>query len=133
MELIHYPKICWASDFFLQMVEVSELLHIIWYIKKYIFQRSLKQGNLYMYKMSNFDYPILNYINCFVIFQLYNFDPFLLLDDFRVKAPAGFPDHPHRGFETVWSIIFSSSENYILRHKCKKNYSTTHCHFYQRE
>uniref|UniRef100_A0A1I8FG12 Pirin_C domain-containing protein n=1 Tax=Macrostomum lignano TaxID=282301 RepID=A0A1I8FG12_9PLAT len=28
-------------------------------------------------------------------------DPFLLLDEFRGSAPAGFPDHPHRGFETV--------------------------------
>lgn len=30
-----------------------------------------------------------------------NFDPFLMLDEFHVKKPAGFPDHPHRGFETV--------------------------------
>ncbi|XP_063413947.1 pirin-like isoform X2 [Mytilus trossulus] len=37
--------------------------------------------------------------------QLRNFDPFLLLDDFRVKAPAGFPDHPHRGFETVTYVL----------------------------
>ncbi len=28
-------------------------------------------------------------------------DPFLMLDYFKVKLPAGFPDHPHRGFETV--------------------------------
>ena len=28
-------------------------------------------------------------------------DPFLMLDYFNVKLPAGFPDHPHRGFETV--------------------------------
>nr|KAG5709251.1 hypothetical protein BaRGS_018003 [Batillaria attramentaria] len=31
---------------------------------------------------------------------LRSFDPFLMLDEFRVAAPAGFPDHPHRGFET---------------------------------
>ncbi|XP_005111034.1 pirin [Aplysia californica] len=33
--------------------------------------------------------------------ELRNFDPFLMLDEFRVSPPAGFPDHPHRGFETV--------------------------------
>jgi len=29
---------------------------------------------------------------------LKNLDPFLMLDFFKVKLPAGFPDHPHRGF-----------------------------------
>jgi hypothetical protein len=33
--------------------------------------------------------------------ELKNLDPFLLLDEFQGQAPAGFPDHPHRGFETV--------------------------------
>ncbi|HTS90840.1 MAG TPA: pirin family protein [Stellaceae bacterium] len=36
-------------------------------------------------------------------------DPFLLLDEFRSDNPgdyiAGFPDHPHRGFETVTYLI----------------------------
>jgi quercetin 2,3-dioxygenase len=38
-----------------------------------------------------------------------NFDPFLLLDDFRNDNPddyiAGFPWHPHRGIETVTYLL----------------------------
>ena len=37
--------------------------------------------------------------------QLKNLDPFLMLDEFHVQKPAGFPDHPHRGFETVTYMI----------------------------
>jgi len=35
-------------------------------------------------------------------------DPFLMLDEFRVQKPAGFPDHPHRGFETVTFMLQGS-------------------------
>lgn len=37
--------------------------------------------------------------------ELKNFDPFLMLDLFSVKLPAGFPDHPHRGFATMTYLI----------------------------
>lgn len=43
--------------------------------------------------------------------ELRQFDPFLLLDEFKVKKPAGFPDHPHRGFETVTYMIDGSFQH----------------------
>ena len=44
-----------------------------------------------------------------------NFDPFLLLDDFRGDDPeayiAGFPWHPHRGIETITYMLAGSVEH----------------------
>lgn len=41
--------------------------------------------------------------------QTEDFDPFLLLDDFRNEQPAdylaGFPWHPHRGIETITYVL----------------------------
>ena len=39
--------------------------------------------------------------------ELRNLDPFLLLDEFEGSGRdgAGFPDHPHRGFETVSYLL----------------------------
>ncbi|KAB5582424.1 RmlC-like cupin domain-containing protein [Coniochaeta sp. 2T2.1] len=37
--------------------------------------------------------------------QLRNFSPFLMLDHFSIKPGAGFPDHPHRGQETITYLL----------------------------
>lgn len=47
--------------------------------------------------------------------ELDQLDPFLLLDEFRSDEPddyiAGFPDHPHRGFETVTYMLAGAMEH----------------------
>jgi quercetin 2,3-dioxygenase len=44
-----------------------------------------------------------------------DFDPFLLLDDFRNDIPddylAGFPWHPHRGIETITYVLAGEVEH----------------------
>lgn len=45
----------------------------------------------------------------------HEFDPFLLLDDFRNERPedylAGFPWHPHRGIETITYVLSGTVEH----------------------
>ncbi|KKY21493.1 putative pirin [Phaeomoniella chlamydospora] len=37
--------------------------------------------------------------------KLRNFSPFLMLDHFTIGPGAGFPDHPHRGQETITYLL----------------------------
>jgi len=49
---------------------------------------------------------------------LRNLDPFLLLDEFHVSPPAGFPDHPHRGFETVTYMLPTTKGSFMHEDFC---------------
>jgi redox-sensitive bicupin YhaK (pirin superfamily) len=50
--------------------------------------------------------------------ELRSFDPFLMLDEFRMNVTdqnsgtVGFPDHPHRGMQTVSFILPSSTAGF---------------------
>ena len=51
----------------------------------------------------------------FGFYEVPQFDPFLLLDDFRNDEPGkylrGFPWHPHRGIETITYMLEGSAEH----------------------
>jgi quercetin 2,3-dioxygenase len=51
----------------------------------------------------------------FGYYEVPQFDPFLMLDDFRAQKPedylAGFPWHPHRGIETVTYMLEGTVEH----------------------
>ena len=46
-----------------------------------------------------------------------NLDPFIMFDEYKVKLPAGFPDHPHKGMELVTYM----KEGTMLYEDCEGN------------
>jgi len=72
-------------------------------IKKIITARKTIEGaGVHLKRVIGFDDP-------------YQYDPFLLLDDFRSNTPSeyqkGFPWHPHRGIETITYMLKGSVEH----------------------
>ena len=57
----------------------------------------------------------------FGYYEMPQFDPFLMLDDFRSATPeeylAGFPLHPHRGIETVTYMLEGTMDHEDSRGK----------------
>ncbi len=61
--------------------------------------------------------------------ELRNFDPFLMLDEFKVGKPAGFPDHPHRySTSTIPSIssFWRISSHFISLHLTSSYLTSSH-------
>ena len=52
--------------------------------------------------------------------QLMNYDPFVLWDHFELAPGAGFPEHPHRGFEAI-TYLFSGG----IEHKDNLGHQST--------
>lgn len=52
--------------------------------------------------------------------DLMNYDPFVLWDHFELTPGAGFPEHPHRGFEAI-TYLFKGS----IEHKDNLNNQST--------
>ena len=52
--------------------------------------------------------------------QLMNYDPFVLWDHFELTPGAGFPEHPHRGFEAI-TYLFSGG----IEHKDNLGHQST--------
>lgn len=44
-------------------------------------------------------------------YRLSYVDPFLLMDHFVLEKPAGFPSHPHRGFEIITYMLEGAFEH----------------------
>lgn len=81
-------------------------------VRRSIGRKEVSSSNidqLYTSRVTLMNIPYVFYL------KLSNLDPFLMLDEFKVVKPAGFPDHPHRGFETVRrrnkEFILASFEN----------------------
>lgn len=43
--------------------------------------------------------------------ELMNYDPFVLWDHFEIASGAGFPEHPHRGFEAITYLFAGGIEH----------------------
>lgn len=56
--------------------------------------------------------------------QLRNLSPFLMLDHFSIAPTAGFPDHPHRGQETITYLLSGAVDHEDFAGNKGKSYTS---------